>query len=385
MSPLVRGPVFQQEWGPEPGDGCAAAPAALPGAPPPPKSASTAEEVVHLTAQCGAAGADLVSTHYPAGPAPSSTQQAQHDKEGILEKRRQHVGPNVALFFADEPIHAVRGQGCELFDAEGNSYLDCINNVSHVGHAHPRVAAAVASQLAILNTNSRYLSQGLVDYAEQMAALMPSTLEVLYMTVSGSEANDLALRIAHAAARRAQAEDGDTRPLHIAVMDHAYHGHTSALIDLSPYKFNGPGGEGCPAHVHVLPCPDTYRGTNLDGAAAARAAIAAAKASGGRLAGFFSESIISCGGQVQLLPAVPQTYHTCLPGLLEHANAPWSAGNHVQRAACSPGALNGRQGGVFPVARTPLVSHLCAMRPPNHFVHVLELWESCWAGKHHEK
>lgn len=300
MSPLVRGPVFQQEWGPEPGDGCAAAPAALPGAPPPPKSASTAEEVVHLTAQCGAAGADLVSTHYPAGPAPSSTQQAQHDKEGILEKRRQHVGPNVALFFADEPIHAVRGQGCELFDAEGNSYLDCINNVSHVGHAHPRVAAAVASQLAILNTNSRYLSQGLVDYAEQMAALMPSTLEVLYMTVSGSEANDLALRIAHAAARRAQAEDGDTRPLHIAVMDHAYHGHTSALIDLSPYKFNGPGGEGCPAHVHVLPCPDTYRGTNLDGAAAARAAIAAAKASGGRLAGFFSESIISCGGQVML-------------------------------------------------------------------------------------
>jgi 4-aminobutyrate aminotransferase-like enzyme len=145
---------------------------------------------------------------------------------------------------------------------------------------------------------------------------------VLYPTVSGSEANDLALRIAHAAAARLPpppaapdaapaAAGGEGVPerkraapaaLHVAVLDHAYHGHTAACIDLSPYKFKGPGGGGRPPHVHVLPCPDTYRGTGLDGAAAARAAIASAERAGARIAAFFAESLVSCGGQVVLPP-----------------------------------------------------------------------------------
>lgn len=146
--------------------------------------------------------------------------------------------------------------------------------------------------------------------------------QVLYPTVSGSEANDLALRIARAAASRlpppptapdavpaaAGSEGAPERKraapaeLHVAVLDHAYHGHTAACIELSPYKFKGPGGGGRPPHVHVLPCPDTYRGTGLDGAAAARAAIASAERAGARIAAFFCESLVSCGGQVVLPP-----------------------------------------------------------------------------------
>ncbi len=85
---------------------------------------------------------------------------------------------------------------------------------------------------------------------------------------------------------------------HVAVMDGAYHGHTRAALDLSPYKFDGPGGSGRPPYVHVLPCPDPYRGEHLDGRAAARAAVAEARAAGGRIAAFFSESVLSCGGQI---------------------------------------------------------------------------------------
>ncbi|KAL4859438.1 Zinc finger CCCH domain-containing protein 40 [Chlorella vulgaris] len=230
--------------------------------------------------------------------ATSGVPENRCEKASILGKRRRHLGPNLALFFEDDPLHIVRGQGCEIFDAEGNDYLDCVNNVSHVGHAHPRVVSAVSQQLATLNTNSRYLAEGLV----------------VYMTVSGSEANDLAWRIASAAAQHlpppAPAADAAQEAcgkraaptaLHVAVIDHAYHGHTSCCIDLSPYKFKGPGGGGRPTWVHVLPCPDVYRGRNLDGGAAARAAIAEAERGGARIAAFFSESILSCGGQV-LLP-----------------------------------------------------------------------------------
>ncbi len=109
------------------------------------------------------------------------------------------------------------------------------------------------------------------------------------MVCSGSEANDLALRIARAATGGAT---------HIAVLDGAYHGHVASLIDCSPYKFNNPGGQGRPPHVHVLPMPDVYRNTGLDGRAAARAAIHAAKSAGGRLGAFIAESVMSCAGQV---------------------------------------------------------------------------------------
>lgn len=206
----------------------------------------------------------------------------------------------MALFFSDDPLHIVKGQGCKLYDPQGNDYLDCINNVSHVGHCHPRVAAAVSQQMFTLNTNSRYLHEGLVTLAERLLSTLnqPSCHDIFIPVVSGSEANDLAWRIACARAGSA----GGAGNLHVAVVDHAYHGHTASCIDLSPYKFSGPGGSGQQPHVHVIPCPDPYRGINLDGVAAAQKVVEEVEACGGTLAAFFCESVISCGGQVVLPP-----------------------------------------------------------------------------------
>lgn len=228
----------------------------------------------------------------------------ESDATTILATRRRLLGSNMALFFSDDPLHIVKGQGCKLFDPEGNDYLDCINNVSHVGHCHPRVAAAVSQQMFTLNTNSRYLHEGLVTLAERLLGTFAQTnpesadcYDAFIPVVSGSEANDLAWRIACA-----RAGNVDSNDLHVAVVDHAYHGHTAACINLSPYKFCGPGGQGQQPHVHVIPCPDPYRGVNLDGAAAARKVMEEVEASGGKLAAFFCESVISCGGQVVLPP-----------------------------------------------------------------------------------
>lgn len=203
----------------------------------------------------------------PKAAAPEGMAAGALTADAILAKRRRFLGPNLATFFPEAPLHITSARGCLLFDEHGDSYLDCINNVSHCGHAHPAVAEAVSRQLCTLNTNSRYLGCDLVMYAERLQATLPDPLEVVYMVCSGSEANELAWRIACTAARRA----GAAEPLHVAVMDHAYHGHTNLCIDLSPYKFNGPGGGGCPAYVHVLPCPDVLRGHHLDGAPRAAA------------------------------------------------------------------------------------------------------------------
>ncbi|EIE23028.1 PLP-dependent transferase [Coccomyxa subellipsoidea C-169] len=212
------------------------------------------------------------------------------DYDAVLAKRRAHIGPNTTLVYK-RPLHMVRGEGCRLWDADGNEYLDCVNNVAHVGHCHPKVTAAIALQLATLNTNARYLHEGLSSYAEALTATFPEELSVAYFVNSGSEANDLALRIAHCAAPGAT---------HVAIMGGAYHGHTKAVIDLSPYKYEGPGGEGRQPYVHVLPCPDPYRGQHLDGRKAAKAAIAQAHAAGGRICAFYCESVLSCGGQIIL-------------------------------------------------------------------------------------
>ncbi|KAK9823621.1 hypothetical protein WJX72_004290 [[Myrmecia] bisecta] len=226
------------------------------------------------------------------------------DSQALLQKRRQVLGPNTAINYSD-PVQMVRGEGAHLYDAEGNEYLDCVNNVAHVGHCHPKVASAVSQQMFTLNTNVRYLHQNVVKHAVALVATMPQPLEVVYMVCSGSEANDLALRIARSST--------SAEATHVAVMDGAYHGHTQTLIDMSPYKFNGPGGAGRKPHVHVLPCPDVYRGLHLDGRAAARQAIDEAHAAGAKICAFFCESVLSCGGQVVLpegyLQAVYEEMH----------------------------------------------------------------------------
>ncbi len=126
----------------------------------------------------------------------------------------------------------MRGFAQYLYDESGRAYLDVYNNVPLVGHSHPRVVRAAQEQLALLNTNTRYLHDTILRYAERLTRRLPEPLRVCYFVNSGSEANELALRLARARTGR---ED-------VIVLEHAYHGHTTTLVDVSPYKFDGPGG-----------------------------------------------------------------------------------------------------------------------------------------------
>ena len=223
---------------------------------------------------------------FPA-PRPSGTE--------LAAERRALLGPNLSLSYR-EPLQIVRGFGTALWDADGQRYLDAYNNVPHVGHSHPKVVRAVASQLALLNTNTRYLHETILCYARRLAARLPEPLSVCYFTASGSEANELALRLARAATGRRD----------MVVMAGAYHGHTSSLIDLSPYKHDGPGGRGAADWVHVSPQPDTYRGEFRAGdrqagaryAARVAEVIAGARAAGREIAGYLAETFPSVGGQI---------------------------------------------------------------------------------------
>jgi 4-aminobutyrate aminotransferase-like enzyme len=177
-----------------------------------------------------------------------------------------------------------------LYDAAGREYLDAYNNVPHAGHSHPRVVGAAAEQMLVLNTNTRYLHDKLAMFAERVIATLPPPLGVCYFVNSGSEANELALRLARA----------HTRRRNLIVLDAAYHGNTTTLIDISPYKFNGPGGEGAPPWVHVLPLPDTYRGKYRRDDPRAGEKYAELARYAPNPGAFIAESAPSVGGQIVL-------------------------------------------------------------------------------------
>jgi len=217
--------------------------------------------------------------------------------EALLGRRRDALNPALSLSYR-QPLKMQRGYLHHLYDENGQPYLDCVNNVPHVGHSHPRVLRAAQEQMALLNTNTRYLHDSIVEYAEALRATLPEPLTVCFFVNSGSEANELALRLA-------TAYTGGTDCI---VIDQAYHGHTTALIDISPYKFNGPGGRGQPAHVQVAEMPDGYRGAQpgFDERAgeyyarSVAAALGRVRARGRRPAAFFAEGIMGCGGQMPL-------------------------------------------------------------------------------------
>ena len=173
----------------------------------------------------------------------------QPTKVETMNARRSHIGFNLSLSY-EEPLKIVRGWMQYLYDETGRAYLDLYNNVAHVGHSHPRVVEAVRCQLALLNTNTRCLHDSLARYAERLSALMPDPLQVCFFVNSASEGNELALRLART----------HTKQNVIIVLGGAYHGHTTSLIDVSPYKFNGPGGDGPKPWVHTAPIADDYRG-----------------------------------------------------------------------------------------------------------------------------
>jgi len=204
----------------------------------------------------------------------------------LIERRARLLGPSYRLFY-DEPLHPVRGEGVWLFDAEGRRYLDAYNNVVCVGHAHPQVVEAIARQAATLNTHTRYLHEGVLDYAERLLATMPAELGHAVFTCTGSEANDLALRIA----RTHTGGEG------VIITSFAYHGVTTSLAEASPslgrYVQLGRA-------VRTVPPPDgddldaeTLGGHFADGV---RRAIADLQAAGIRPAALLVDTVFSSDG-----------------------------------------------------------------------------------------
>ena len=223
----------------------------------------------------------------------------------ILEYRREHLGKNLSVSYR-QPLKMLRGWRQYLFDDTGRRYLDTVNNVAHVGHEHPRVVRAGQRQMAVLNTNTRYLHENIAHFTEELLATFPGqpsstgALQVAFLVNSGSEANELAMRLAKTF----------TGQKDMIVVEAGYHGNTQACVDVSSYKFDGPGGTGAPPHVHVTPVPDVfrgkYRGNTADAgskyAARVGEAVENIRKQGRRPAAFICESVISCGGQVTLPP-----------------------------------------------------------------------------------
>jgi len=167
------------------------------------------------------------------------------DIHALMQRRARLLGPNMSTFYK-EPLHIVKGDGVWLWDADGRKYLDCYNNVPHVGHCHPKVVDAIARQAATLNTHTRYLHEGILDYVEALTAKFDASLTSAIMVCSGSEANDVALRMA-------QAVTGHTG---VIATDATYHGNTTAVSQLSTRR---PPVGGYADHVQHVPAPDSVR------------------------------------------------------------------------------------------------------------------------------
>uniref|UniRef100_A0A4W4F4V9 5-phosphohydroxy-L-lysine phospho-lyase n=1 Tax=Electrophorus electricus TaxID=8005 RepID=A0A4W4F4V9_ELEEL len=224
------------------------------------------------------------------------------DKERTLQMRQKLIGQSCRLFFSHEPLKIVKARGQYLYDENGTQYLDCISNVQHVGHCHPSITKAATAQMELLNANSRFLHDNIVQYAERLANTLPQKLCVFYFVNSGSEANDLALRLA-----RQYTQNKD-----VVVLNHAYHGHLTSLIDISPYKFWKLEGQKEWVHVVIAlaPLPDTYRGLYREGhpnpgqayADTVKNLIDEVQNRGRKISCFFVESLPSVGGHIILPP-----------------------------------------------------------------------------------
>ncbi|KAH0566593.1 hypothetical protein KQX54_002081 [Cotesia glomerata] len=173
----------------------------------------------------------------------------QMSKNDTLKLRERHIGQSCKLFYRSNPLKIVKASGQYMYNERGERYLDCINNVAHVGHCHPEVVKAGQEQMAFLSTNNRFLHDNLVVCAQRLTSLLPEPLSVCFLVNSGSEANDLALRLAEA----------HTGNRDVIAIDHAYHGHLTSLIDISPYKFNQlKNGKKEWVHVVRIQTPLTY-------------------------------------------------------------------------------------------------------------------------------
>ena len=231
---------------------------------------------------------------------PTTPSADENDFAKTLTARATLFGSNLSLSYW-RPLKIVSGWMEYLYSDTAQAYLDFYNNVPLIGHSHPRVVRAAQQQLALLNTNTRYLHENAIRYAERLTELLPEPLRVCFFVNSGSEANELALRMARA---RTGKED-------VVVLEHAYHGNTNTLIDISPYKFNGPGGRGQRPWVHVAPLPDDYRGIyrreDVESGSKYAKHIAdildSMKAEGRGACAFIAETVPSVAGQIVFPPA----------------------------------------------------------------------------------
>ena len=217
----------------------------------------------------------------------------KYSDDEIVHFRRKHLGKSLSISYKT-PLYIVRGEGVYLIDTDGKKYLDTANNVNHVGHQHPKVVAAGQRQMAVLTTNTRYLHEEIITYTTALLKKLPKQLSVLHIVNSGSEANELALRMATTI----------TKSKNILAIEEGYHGNTNATMDVSSYKFDHKGGSGKPETTHILPLPDPYRGRHtgencgIEYANYAQQHIDRLKSKGENIAGFIGESMISCGGQI---------------------------------------------------------------------------------------
>jgi 4-aminobutyrate aminotransferase-like enzyme/Ser/Thr protein kinase RdoA (MazF antagonist) len=221
------------------------------------------------------------------------------DHADLLQQRMEHVGRNLSISYK-EKLKIVKSALQYLYDDKGRTFVDCVNNPSHVGHCHPVVVKRMQQQIATLNTNTRYLNDNMMEYAQRLTATLPPSLSVCYFTNSGSEANDLAIRISRHV----------TKQKDIIVLDHAYHGTSTVAMEMSPYKFDSKGGFGQMPWIHKAINPDMYRGPYKYGEANAGEKYAAdvqriievLKKEGKAPAVFICETLLGVGGQIPLPP-----------------------------------------------------------------------------------
>lgn len=206
--------------------------------------------------------------------------------EALVRRRRATFGPTSMLFYK-RPLHVVRAEGVWLYEADGTRCLDAYNNVPSIGHCHPAVTAAVATQIGILNIHTRYLHDGVYTYAERLLATMPDAISNVIFTCTGSESADLALRIARSV----------TGHTGLIATENAYHGNTLAVTDVSP---SSASTEATAHNVVLVPAPDASLGGSDElgprFAAGVRDAIATLKARGLAPAAMIADTIFSSDG-----------------------------------------------------------------------------------------
>lgn len=217
------------------------------------------------------------------------------NSDAILSYRKNHLGKSMSLQY-QQPLHIVKGANQYLVDAFGQKYLDTVNNVAHVGHENYNVVKAGQNQMTLLNTNTRYLNENINILAQEILETLPKELSILHFVNSGSEANELAMRMVNAV----------TNSDEVIASENGYHGNTNKTIAISSYKFDGKGGKGKPNNTHVFPIPDAFRGKYRGENTAEKYAnevqllIDEIQNQNKKVGGFIIEPIISCGGQVEL-------------------------------------------------------------------------------------